>query len=108
MHLIYIAGPYRSDSLWGVYQNIRHAEEIAIKLWRGGWAVLCPHLNTQLFDVVCEDIPTTVWLNGGLEMLERCDAIMMLRGWETSTGASLELQLAVKGKKEIFYEAEYV
>jgi len=103
VRIIYVAGPYRSDTQWGVYQNIREAEKVAIKLWRENWVVFCPHLNTQLFNEVCRDIPTEVWLRGGLEILKRCDAIWMMGNWRQSKGARAELKLAKMLGLEIHY-----
>lgn len=104
MKLIYIAGKYRSDTHYGKYLNIRHAEEVAIKLWREGWAVLCPHLNTALFDDVYSDVEGKVWLAGGLEMLTRCDAIYLLKGWEESEGTRAEYTLAEELGLELLHE----
>ena len=61
MPLAYVAGPYRSDSGHGIYQNIRRAEKVALKLWRLGFSVICPHKNTEHFDGAC---PDDVWLAG--------------------------------------------
>lgn len=103
MRVIYTAGPYRSDTTWGVVQNIRKAEQAAIKLWQEGWACICPHLNSQLFDKggIC---PPDVFLEGGLEILKRCDAIYMMSEYLDSEGAMKELELAQKLNLEIIYE----
>jgi len=103
MRVIYIAGKYRADTTYGVYQNIKKAEAAAIKLWQEGWCVLCPHLNTQLFDQ-CGVSPPSVFLEGGLELLRRCDAIFMLNGWAESEGAIKEHKLAKELGLEIYYE----
>ena len=39
-------------------------------------------------------------------MLDVCDAIYMLRDWQTSMGARMELQYAADHQKEILYEDE--
>lgn len=90
--VIYVAGPYRADSEWQVVQNIRRAEEAAMKLWRAGWVVICPHKNTAFFGgYLLEE----VILQGDLELLRRCDAIFMVEGWESSLGAKRECGFAV-------------
>lgn len=96
MKVIYVAGPYRADTEWGVVQNIRHAEEAAIRLWKEGWAVLCPHKNSALLGGSLGDVDDSTWLAGGLELLRRSDAIYMLKGWSNSSGAVKEFQLAIK------------
>lgn len=87
MKLAYVAGPYRADSESGVVANIRAAEEVAIELWKHGYAVICPHKNTALFGGLC---PDEVWLKGDLVMLERCDLVVLVPGWERSSGTKAE------------------
>ena len=92
---------YRSDKEWDVLSNIRHAEKYAIKYWKKGYAVICPHKNTALFGGVCGD---NVWLEGDKEFLKRSDIIVMIPGWENSEGATEELWVAEEYGKEIIYE----
>jgi len=105
MRVIYVAGPYRSTTPYGVYQNIRKAEAVAIKLWKVGWVALCPHLNTQLFDQAY-DLPPEVYLEGGLEFVRRCDAIYMMKDFRKSEGSKAELKEALRLGKEIYYETD--
>ena len=99
MKLVFISGPYRGHAS----DNIECARKAAIRLWEAGYAVFCPHLNTAHFelDCKCED---EVYLKGDLEILKRCDAIYMLRGWEESVGAVAEREAAIMQGKEIIYE----
>ena len=101
MKIAYISGAYRSkDGINGVYENIQRARTEALKWWRDGYAVICPHMNTAFMDGAAHD---SVWLAGDLEMLRRCDIIVMLPGWEDSEGASAELDVAVECGLEIHY-----
>jgi len=101
MKLILISGPYRAKTEWELTENIRHAEAAAIKMWKEGWAVICPHKNSAWFGGICDD---SVWLEGDLEMLRRCDAIYMLNTWHRSEGAISELKVAQRLGLEIIYE----
>lgn len=101
MKLAYIAGPYRGSTHYDIEQNIRAAEAIAIKYWRLGYAVICPHKNTAHFDGLADD---AVWLNGDLEILKRCDVVVMLPTWEKSVGAKEEKYWAEVWHKSIIYE----
>uniref|UniRef100_A0A6M3KBR3 DUF4406 domain-containing protein n=1 Tax=viral metagenome TaxID=1070528 RepID=A0A6M3KBR3_9ZZZZ len=105
MKVIYVAGPYRAETSYGVYQNIRKAEAKAVELWQQGYAVLCPHLNSQLFELMFNNA-NEICLKGGLVILERCDAIYMMKGWESSVGSRAELKVAKKNRMEIIYEEE--
>jgi nucleoside 2-deoxyribosyltransferase len=107
MKLIYIAGPYRAYlpdgkiNISGVHQNIEEAGKVALKYWQAGNAVICPHKNTAYFDGAA---PDEVWLEGDLEMIRRCDAVVMMKGWENSKGSIKEHELAQLLAKEIIYE----
>jgi hypothetical protein len=99
--VIFISGPYRAKNEWGLVQNIRHAEQVALRLWLEGWAVFCPHKNTAFFGGGCDD---SVWLEGDMEILRRCDAIYMLNTWTKSAGATAEHGEALRLGIPIFYE----
>ena len=91
MKKIYISGKYRSSTEWGLLENIRHAEAAAIRLWKQGYAVFCPHKNTAHFGGIVDD---GVFLEGDLEFLKHMDAIYMLTNWKQSIGACGELKVA--------------
>ena len=101
MKLIYIAGPYRSKhGRIGVALNILRARRIARELWRLGLAAICPHLNTALMDGT---VPDEAFLAGDIEMLERCDGIVMAPGWERSAGSLDELTFARDHAIAVFF-----
>jgi hypothetical protein len=106
MKIAYIAGPYRaSGSDFGktVIENIRAAELVAIKYWRLGYAVICPHLNTAFFDGLC---PDDTWIRGDMEFVRVCDVMVMMRGFQHSSGAMREYQRALTLKKEIIFDED--
>lgn len=104
MKVAYIAGPYRANPKLGrtVLMNIRSAELVAIRYWQKGFAVICPHLNTAFFDGMA---PDSVWLDGDLEFVRRSDVVVMMKGWEHSSGATKELELARSLGKEVIFDA---
>lgn len=95
----YVAGPYRGD----VERNIANARTVAAAIWKRGHAAICPHTNTHdLFPKLNEDLG--FWIPGDFAMLERCDGIVMVPGWEQSEGARKELEHAKrKGLQVYFY-----
>ena len=103
MKVIYIAGPYHSTCEWQLEEFLRHAEDAALKLWKEGWAVICPHKNTAHFGGAW-GIPDSTWMEGDIEILKRCDAIYMLKRWEQSKGAKRELEVAIECRLEVIYE----
>ncbi len=89
--VVYIAGAFRAKTQWEIMQNVRKAEDASLKLWKLGYAVICPHTMTQYFHNEC---PDKVWLDGCLELLKRCDAIYLVDGWQDSAGSLEEYKLA--------------
>lgn len=89
----YIAGPYRTDTEHGIVENIRKAETVAIKVWKAGHVALCPHLNSSLMGGVVED---KAFLDGDIELLYRCDGIVLVDGWSKSKGTMAEIAFAIK------------
>jgi hypothetical protein len=105
MKLAYIAGPYRAETTQGIITNIMKARAVAVKYWQLGYSVICPHMNTALFDGLA---PDTVWLEGDFEMLKRCDVIVMLPEYTKSKGALQELEVAKEAGLDIIFEPEII
>lgn len=101
MKVAYIAGPYRAGTPLDILRNVHRAGDVALKYWNAGYAVICPHKNTCLFDGQADD---SVWLEGDKEMLRRSDLVVMMQGWEKSSGATAEHELAVSLGLPIFYD----
>lgn len=101
MKVIYIIGPFRAPTPWQIEQNVRRAEEVALKLWKQGYAVICAHAMTRFYQHECSD---KVWIQGTTEIMTRCDAVYVLKGWENSVGSGEELGLAINLELEIIYE----
>ncbi|MDD5543863.1 MAG: DUF1937 family protein [Acidobacteriia bacterium] len=95
MKRCYLAGPYRdSRGEWFVQQNIEHAGEVARKLWRDGFSVMCPHKNTSFYGGT--DIPDQIWLDGDLEWIKVSDILVLMPDWERSSGTRAEKEFAEK------------
>jgi len=101
MKVVYIAAPYRADTINGIYNNIQEARLLAIKYWKKGHAVICPHMNSSLMDGV---IPDEMFLSGGIEILKRCDIIVFSSRWKWSLGCYDEHKIAMESNLQIIYE----
>lgn len=99
MKVVYIAGPYRAKNEWNVVCNIRAAERLALEVWRAGAVALCPHKNTALFGGAADD---SVWLKGDLELLRRCDAVILTEDWLESSGTIDEVIFAIEHSIPVF------
>lgn len=100
MKVVYIAGPFRGPNAWEVERNIRSAEALALEVWRAGYAVFCPHTNTRFFDKAA---PDEVFLEGDLEILRRCDAVLMTSDFDRSEGALGERDEACRRDIPVYY-----
>jgi hypothetical protein len=109
--LLYVAGQYGNKTavngigdgiVKSVDENIAAARKIAIVLWEKGHAVICPHLNSAHMEVDCK----ATWqdyINGDLNMISRCDGLVMVPGWEDSKGAIAEHEYALSLGIPIWY-----
>jgi hypothetical protein len=96
--VVYIAGAYRASTERGVVENIRRAESVALEVWKAGYTAICPHMNTALFGGACAD---EAWLAGDIEIMKRCDVVLLVPGWESSKGTVAEYQCAVENKIQV-------
>jgi hypothetical protein len=92
--LAYVAGPYRDPrGAHYINGNIERARRLASILWQRGYSVLCPHLNTAHFDGLCSD---RAFLDGALEMLRRCDLMVLTMAWHASQETRGEIECALR------------
>lgn len=92
MKVIYIAGKYRGPNAWAIEQNIRAAEDVAARVWAAGMVALCPHANARhMIEGVVTDEHA---LAGTLELMRRCDAVLLVSNWRDSAGARAEVEEA--------------
>lgn len=98
MSKIYIAGPMTSKQDWNM--GAFHIAEGALS--KHGHTVLNPANNIPLCNP--ESISHEEYMRIALAMLDCCDTIYMLQGWENSKGAKMELQYAVEHRKMIEFE----
>jgi hypothetical protein len=97
--VIYVAGPYRAPTPWEVEQNVRRAEELALGVWRLGMAALCPHTLARFYN---GSFPDEAALRLDLAMVARCDAVLLVPGWERSVGARGEKDYASRAGIPVF------
>ena len=104
MQIVYIAGPYRAPTPWGIECNIHtarnRAAQVVARLHTLGVFPLTPHANTAHFDNLA---PDEYYLEGTLEVLRRCNAVLMVEGWETSSGALAEVAEAGRLGIPVFF-----
>jgi len=91
MKLVFIASPFRAPTEWGRAENVRLAERLALEVWKAGAVAVCPQANSALFQDEC---PDEVFLEGYLELLRRCDAVLFASESRMSAGVHVEVEEA--------------
>lgn len=89
--LIYVAGPYRAATRDDIARNIYAARVVGIRAAALGWFPVIPHANTAHMELDLPGLGDDFWLAGTLEMMERCDAVVLVPGWQNSAGTRGEI-----------------
>jgi hypothetical protein len=100
MKLVYVAGPYRGD----VENNVKKAEEVAGQLAKAGVFFICPHSNGFPHEHL--KLPDDYWCDATMEILKRCDAILVQGNFKTSRQTWEEIKESFQMRKEIFYDVQ--
>jgi hypothetical protein len=87
--LIYIGGPLSADTPLERHRNIERARDLGFLVARAGGYPVIPHLNTgqEFFGTLDEN---ELWIPGTMELLRRCDALVLTDDWDCSKGAKQE------------------
>lgn len=88
MIVIYLAGALRGKNKREKRRNMRRAERWAERLWRMGFAVYSPHLNSGWLDTPETD-PHVIPAN--IQLMLMCDITVVMPNWENSTGTKEEI-----------------
>lgn len=100
----YTAGPYRARGIWQTEINIRRAEEVAQSLRAHGQYVICPHTNCRWSDA---NVADAQYIAETLELMRRCDVVVVLPGWESSEGTRGEIAEAERLGMPLVYLSAY-
>ncbi|MCK5016070.1 MAG: DUF4406 domain-containing protein [Candidatus Peribacteraceae bacterium] len=102
MKIAYVVGPLRNESSKKQRHNIKEAREVALKLWKAGFAVICPHLNSGKFDGLVDDKQL---LAGSRLIMQQCELVVTFGDWGCSNGSVDELALAGAIGIPIYHDA---
>lgn len=93
LKLIYLAGPYSTGSILEIADHICQGRDMAIELMERGYAPYCPWLDWELA-VRKHRLTVEHFKQCGLTILAKCDAMLLLPGWEDSRGTREEIAFA--------------
>ncbi len=100
IQVAYVCAPYRNEAHNEVHRNIERARNMATGLWRRGYAVVCPHMNSALMSGITEE---ENFLVGYREILRRCDVLAVCGSVLPSEGMKAEIEAAEAEGLEIIY-----
>ena len=95
---IYISGP-----MTGIEEFEKAFEKAEQELRLQGHDAVNP---VRLSGIIRSDMKYEEWLKLDMALLDVCDAIYMLSGWQNSRGANREYGFALGSGKLILYEAD--
>lgn len=96
MFTVYVAGPYRAPTREGIQLNIQSATQVGRLACLKGWSPVVPHANTALLDTITPELGDQFWIDATMELMRRCDAVVLCPGWQRSEGVKGELEEADK------------
>jgi hypothetical protein len=83
----FISGAY-SGTPQEIEHNIAEARLVVEKVLVVGWIPTCPNVYWHTF---AEYQDYDFWLEAALKLLEDCDVLVLVPGWENSSGAGKEV-----------------
>lgn len=102
--LYYVAGPFRAKTLNGVQQNIDRARNVAAALAERGLMPVCVHTmeGLAMHDIQQEN-NGQFWVDGTLEVLRRCDAVVVCGDHRKSAGTMGEIHEAFRRGMPVYW-----
>ena len=103
MKLLYICSPYRATDAETLQRNVEYAKALTRTIFLRGDCPVTPHLYmTQCLDESIEE-EREIGLGAGMNILRRCDGIVVGMKYGISEGMAAEIQCAKDGGMMIEY-----
>jgi len=90
MRLIYCAGAFSAPTREGIDANIARAIDVGLEVAALGHMPIIPHANTGDPRFMAAQ-RHEFWIEGTLELMTRCDAVVLVPGHEESPGTRGEI-----------------
>jgi nucleoside 2-deoxyribosyltransferase len=100
LKLVYVAGPLFGPNDWEIRRHIHRAAALGYEVAKLGAYPVIPHTNTG--SVFVGTMTPEFWYAGTLELLRRCDAVILVTGWEDSKGSTAEFAEARRLNLPVF------
>ena len=108
MKVVYVAGAMSADNLPTMLENIHRGVQLASEALEAGYAPFCPHLDVAYKLLRGEDlcVPVNIFYEYSMEILTRCDYILVCAKSNNSVGTKAELEKALELGLPIFSSVE--
>jgi len=92
---VYVAGAYSADNVMDVLRNIGRGEKLAAETFKAGFPTFCPwHDKSYVMEYPDADFTAQQFKNHSMAWLEVSNAVLLVPGWENSSGTRAELDRA--------------
>ena len=104
---VYVAGPISDQNPLMVLANINAGIEVSAYLVSMGFAVFCPFLDFQYFLTKHgKYISKEMIQQNSLAFVDKCDVMLVLLGWKSSSGTKREVARARSLGKPVYFDVD--
>ncbi len=102
---VYVAGAYSADNPLKLFENMRIGMRVGTQLLQAGFAPFVPWLDYHLWLMLRDEETLTIqdFYAYSLAWLEVSDILLVVPGWENSTGTKGEIKKAEEMGIKIYY-----
>ena len=104
---VYVAGPYNAGNICSCLDNMRRGMQASIDVLKAGYAPFCPWLDHH-YGLMDGAVTREMYQAQSMAWLEVSDAVLVLDGWETSSGTKAEIARAKEVGIPVFYTLDYL
>lgn len=105
IRLVYIAAPYTGNKAQRD-QNVEMAKYLGRLVAERGFYPVMPTVNTAGFEELVPQKPAAFWYDATLELMKKCDCILLAPNWQNSAGCVNEALEANKLEIPVFYNLD--
>ena len=92
---VYVAGKYSDDNVMDVLKNIGRGEQLSAEVFKHGFAPFCPwHDKDFVIRLPHAGLTKEMFYEYSIVWLKCCDCVLLVPGWETSSGTLEEIKIA--------------
>ncbi|WLT32264.1 DUF4406 domain-containing protein [Geothrix sp. PMB-07] len=100
----YLSGPMSAEDALTRNRHRFAALEASTLLWEAEVLHYCPHANSPI--IGNSDVGYESWMAMDLEVIRRCDYLLMIDGWNNSPGCLREMNVALNLHLPVVYSVE--